>query len=241
MPTAPDPVILAAPPSNAPAAPGNATGSGAVAVPNAPPAIQPGGLPAEPEAPSRVSGQHGDVVVYLDILGDLFGFLGQPISIPRMFDFGPSYNGKPRWASLSAPDLFVPAGWECVYDNSRWKIRKFGLVSPQDPQWWTPPTTADSPDYESWETSASPVLNSTGEPYLSRYELVRTRPDEIQPGGQPDAPTAPGNATGSGTVSAPTAPTAIQAGGQPSAPTAPGNATGSGTVSAPTAPSPVQP
>ncbi|MDP3850501.1 MAG: hypothetical protein Q8Q59_08365 [Luteolibacter sp.] len=66
-------------------------------------------------------------------------------------------------------------------------------------------------------------------------------PSAIQTGGLPSAPTAPGDAAGSGDISTPTAPPAIQTGGLPSAPDAPVNAAGSGTVTAPDAPSPVQP
>jgi hypothetical protein len=221
MPTAPDPVIPAAPPSNTPAAPGNATGAGAVAAPTAPVAIQAGGapaapavpvaiqaggLPAAPTAPGNATG--GGAVSVLQVGGTLTTANGTPLVFVNLVENGTN-AGRPSYVN---PGTGLT---HCFYvsEETGWVIYNLNFQSS-----FKSVSNVATPNLA---TGWVPLGGEIGTPTIRFVVGWVYPPTAIQAGGQPSAPAAPGNATGSGTVAAPPPPTAIQSAGQPTAPTAP--------------------
>ena len=344
-PTAPDPVVPAAPPANNPTAPGNAAGSGSVSAPSAPGVVIAGGVPGAPESPGLVVGPWNPAGGGSDETLTVSGTLSSPINgelsevdppASSVYPGGRQWTsngtftppGSGWWANLYQQYLVTPEAafletiapkenytaaesqedatkivvksadlattttyW--LYDDAnqelfdgltRWVDAADGGMADQGaatiaagklivavenfaPLPWNGGTAttwdaaegaefgwAMAPFFNGssaglgfWyglgpspmEADWQPFLTATGVPLIEASgELLP--PDAVCPAWQSSAPTAPGNAAGSGSVSAPSAPAAIQAGGQPSAPGNPAAVVATGQPSAPSAPDPVQ-
>lgn len=319
MPTAPDAVLAAAPPSNTPTAPGNAAGSGAVSAPVAPDSIQAGGQPGAPSAPDDAAGAGGvsepnggtmasvsldpgawdSSVIFTAVEGGAAGnditvayaapadqvtttvavvddaIIVTPGTKARMLVAGTlttdgstplvlspqryagqvstkvSYSDIGEGGGLSSTIIdwnFFPARWRIKSQFTVYFESSDYVTSPELVTTWTPVGAATGvPVVTAGISSAAQVIaavnadldaaalvtasaNDTVTGAVAELAATNltggvdasiTAPESIQAGGQPSAPSAPGNAAGSGTVSTPTAPVSIQASGQPSAPTAP--------------------